>query len=222
MQAKQGRIGVGAERVDVVQKQVLELRAFGKEAGKHAVAKEVRHFVPMADGMKALEGKIVRVVGRLAGGARPTDERIAKAVAHLLLLFVKDLLRHFFPRETQVAHGRHQAQPDGFARRKPQRPIVTVVLLMSEELRQRRVREVARREDMRQRGAKRAGHAAALGQMRLDERAMPAAQFAERVQRFHHARALRPARAGTRGQRDDGELAATERLLAQQAPPLYL
>ena len=47
--------------------------------------------------------------------------------------------------------------------------------------------------------------------MRLDERAMPATQLAERVQRLHHARPLRPARARARSQGDDGDLATLNR-----------
>ena len=47
--------------------------------------------------------------------------------------------------------------------------------------------------------------------MRFDERPVRAGEFAERMQRFHHARALRPAAAHAGGQRDHGEFAARDR-----------
>ena len=70
--------------------------------------------------MQALERKVVRVIGGFPGGARPVQQRGAQALADFLLLLIEPLLRHFLPRETQVAHHRHEAQPDGFAGREEQ------------------------------------------------------------------------------------------------------
>ena len=73
----------------------------------------------------------------------------AQAVAHLLLLLVEHLLRHFLPDEPQVAdHGNH-AQADRFAGRQEQRPVVAVVVLPGEEFLGRRVGQVAGGEDVR-------------------------------------------------------------------------
>ena len=53
---------------------------------------------------------------------------------------------------------------------------------------------------------------AAFGQVDFDEGAVLAAQFGERMQRLHHARALRPAAADSRRQRDDRDLPVRKRL----------
>ena len=47
-----------------------------------------------------------------ASGARPVDEGVAQAVAHLLLLLIQYLLWHFLPDETQVPDSGDQAQAD--------------------------------------------------------------------------------------------------------------
>ena len=77
-----------------------------EERGERAVAQEIRDFVKVADGMQALEREIVAVVGRLARALGPAAERGAQRVADFLLLLVEHLLRHFLPREAQVARGR--------------------------------------------------------------------------------------------------------------------
>src|ERR1041385_8800224 len=54
----------------------------------------------------------------------------------------------------------------------------------------------------------------AFRKMYLDEAAMAAAEFAERVERLHHPRAFRPAAADTAGERDHGDAAFGQRLHA--------
>src|SRR4051812_23480765 len=56
--------------------------------------------------------------------------------------------------------------------------------------------------------------AAALGQVRLDERPVLATEARERVQRLDNTRALRPSAAAARRERHDGDLAIRDRLPA--------
>src|SRR5262245_13352657 len=86
-----------------------------------------------------------------------------------------------------------------------QRRVVTVVLLRREERLRRIVREIAGRDDVRQRRAELAADAAALGQMRLDERAMLPAELAVRIQGFDDAGSLSPPASRARGEADDGD-----------------
>ena len=105
----------GAERIDIVDKEGAKLRARGEEAGERAVFEEVRNLDPVADGVEALTGEVVGVVGALADGAGPVGEGGADAVAHFLFLFVEFLLRGFFPSEDEVADGGDEAEADGAA-----------------------------------------------------------------------------------------------------------
>ncbi len=193
-----------------------------EESGEDAVAQQVRHLVPVADGVEALERQVVGVVGGLAGGAGPADERRAEALAHLLLLLVEDLLGHLLPGEAQVAHGGDEPQADGPPRREEQRALVAVPVHPLEELGDRLVREVAGGEDVGEVGAGLAGDAAGLGEVGLDEGAVAAGEPAERVQGLDHAGALRPAAPGAGGQRHHGDLAPSQRgepSLAEPAVP---
>ena len=104
-----------AERINIMDEERAELRAGGEEAAERTVFQEVRDFEPVTDWVEALAGKIIRVVGTLAGGARPMGERGADAVAHFLFLFVEFLLGGFLPREEEVAHGGNEAEADGAA-----------------------------------------------------------------------------------------------------------
>ena len=122
MPAQQGGINIGSQRVDVVEQQILQLRALRQQPRQDAIPQEIGHFIPMADGVQALERQVVRVVAGLARAAGPIDEGVAQAVAHLLLLLIEDLLRHFLPDEPQVADGGDHAQADRFAGREEQRP----------------------------------------------------------------------------------------------------
>ena len=63
---------------------------------------------------------------------------------------------------------------------------------------------------MGQRETSLASDAAALGEVRLDEGAVLSAKFAERMERFDHARALRPAAARARREGDNGDLSGAQ------------
>ena len=106
-------------------------------------------------------------------------------------------------------------KPDRFARREQQRALVAVVVLARQKFLGRRVGQVAGGEDVRQRRAGLARNAPALGQVRFDEGAVAPAQFAERMQRLDHARALGPAAAGAGGQGDHRHLAVPQGLQAE-------
>ena len=93
---------------------------------------------------------------------------------------------------------------------KQQRPGVMIILLPAQKFLRGRVRQITRREDVRQRLAGELADAAALGEVRFNEGPVRAVEFAERMQRLHHARALRPAAAHAGGERDHGEFAARE------------
>ena len=74
----------------------------------------------------------------------------------------------------------------------------------------RRVREIARRENVRDLGAVTRGRVAGFREMDLGETAVLAGKFGERVKGFDHAGALGPTRADASGVGDDGAFAATE------------
>ena len=96
----------------------------------------------MPDRMEALEWKIVGVVAGFANRLGPADERRAQGVAHLLLLLVENLLRHFFPGKAKVALGGNHAKTNGAARRKMQWSGVGIVSDGIEEVTGRAVSEV--------------------------------------------------------------------------------
>ena len=97
MQTEQCGIQIGAQRVDVVKKEIFQMRPLRQQSSQDAIAQNIRDLVPMADRMEALERRVVRIIVRLACTARPMDQRVTQAIAHFLLLFVKHLLRHLFP-----------------------------------------------------------------------------------------------------------------------------
>ena len=125
-----------------------------------------------------------------------------QALAHFLRLLVEQLLRHFLPRKAQIAHHRHQPQSDIRARREQQRTVIVVMLLRLEPGRHRVMRQIARRNDVRQRTAAQAADAAALRQVGFDEIPMLAGNLRKRIERLHDARALGPAAAHAARQRD--------------------
>src|ERR1051325_3653984 len=88
---------------------------------------------------------------------------------------------------------------------------VAVVVLAREKLLRRPMRQIARREDMRNRRACLPRLAPALGKVRLHESAMLPREVAERMQRLDDARALRPAAAGAGGEGDHGQLTFLKR-----------
>jgi hypothetical protein len=110
MVAEEDRIRVGAQSVDVAEQELSQLGALPQEAGEHTISEKVRDFIEVTDRMEALEWNVVRVVGGLSFGLSPLYERLTEVLSQLLLPFVEKLLRHFFPGESQVAHGRNQAK----------------------------------------------------------------------------------------------------------------
>jgi len=139
-----------------------------------------------------------------------------EAVAHLLRLLVQQLLGHVFPGEAQVTRHGHEPQPDGPTLRQVQRSGIAVAVVIAQRLGDGVVGQIGRRDDVRDRRAGESAHAATLGQMRLDERAVLAVQLAEGVQGLDHAGALRPAAPDAAGQSHDGHFAAAQRLPASR------
>ena len=81
--------------------------------------------------MEALLRGVVGIVGSLTGTLRPSDERVAHAVPHLLGLLVQLLFRSFFPMEPQVPNHGNEPQSDATARREQHGsriPVVAVCL----------------------------------------------------------------------------------------------
>src|SRR2546428_434527 len=196
---------------------MVQLRALTKQFREDTVAEQVRNFVPVADRVQALEGRIVRVIAGFARLARPAEQRRAQAVPHLLLLLVQQLLRHLFPREPQITHGGNQPQTHRAARRKQERALVAVVVLAREELGRRTVREIARGDNVWQWHADAARNAAAFRQVDLQKSAVAPGKVAERLKRLYDPRALSPAAAGARREGSDGDLAAAQRVEARLA-----
>lgn len=67
VEAEDGGVEVGAERIDVVKEEVTQLGTLLEEVGDHAITEEVGDFEPMSNRMKTLEGEIIGVVGGFAG-----------------------------------------------------------------------------------------------------------------------------------------------------------
>ena len=89
VQTQQPGVYVGPERVDVVQHQVLQLRAFRQESPECAVAEQVGNLEPVSYGVEALQRQVVRVVVATAGRLGPTDQCGMKTLAHFLSLLVQ-------------------------------------------------------------------------------------------------------------------------------------
>ena len=132
--AEEGWIDIGPEGVDVVEHEGFQAGALGEKTGEGAVEEEIGQLIEMPDGMQALEREVAGVIARLPRPARPADEGGAEGIAHFLLLLVERLLRHFLPRETQVALGGDHAQADGAAGGKMERAGVAVVAVVLQEL----------------------------------------------------------------------------------------
>ena len=216
VKAEDGGIDIGAQRVDIVHHEMLQLRPFGQQLGQHAVAQQVGDFVPVADRVQALLRQVVGVVAAFAHASRPADQRSVQAVEHLLRLLVEQLLRHFFPGKAQVARHGDQAQADDPAGRqvaagRDSRSCWRTARVSAIGL----VGQVAGGDDVRHGRAGQTAHAAALGQVDLDEAAVFAAELDERIERFDDAGPLVQRLPAPAGQRDDGHLAIRERLQAE-------
>ena len=127
---------------------------------------------------------------------------------------VQHLLGHLLPLEAQVPNHRDQSQPDAPSLGQLHRAGIAIAPDPFEELRRRTLGEVARREDMGRNSAVLAAGLPRFREMRLDERPMPSAQLAERMQRLADAGALGPARTGAGRERHDGDLSGSQRGLA--------
>ena len=169
VQPEQSGVEVRAERVDVVDQQVLQSRPLGEEIAENAVAEQVRHLVPVADRVEALQRFVVGVVGPLPGGLCPADERGLDTFADLLLLLVEHLVRGLLPSEAQVADHRHQPQPHRHSWRGQHRTGIAVGAVLLEVAADRVVREVAGGEDVRDCDTESVRGSAALGEVDFEE-----------------------------------------------------
>ncbi len=97
-----------------------------------------------------------------------------QAVEHLLRLLIEHLVGHLLPGKAQVAGHRHEPQPDRPALGEMERARIVIALFLAQERGNRLVGEVRRRDHVGDRHAALGADAPALGQVRLDERAMPA------------------------------------------------
>ena len=70
---------------------------------------------------------------------------------------------------------------------------------------------------MRQRSACQTARQAAFGEMNFEKRTMLSGEFAERIQRLDHARAMRPAASRAARQRHDRHASACQRIQADLA-----
>src|SRR4051812_20411797 len=100
-----------------------------------------------------------------------------RAGANFLLLFVEHLLRHFLPGEAKVANHRHEAETDATARREQHRAGVAVVLLATEIIFDRAMREIAGGDDVGNRAPGEFTDAPALGQMEFNKSPMRTAEL---------------------------------------------
>jgi hypothetical protein len=210
MEAEEGGVEVCAERIDVMKEEELELGALLQQPGQGAVPEEVGDLVPMSDRMQALQGKVVGVVGGLAGRCRPVEEGLAEAVADLLLLFVQALLGHFLPGEPEVADGGDESQADAAAGREEEGSGELKVGVLIEEGLNGLVGEVAGGDQVGGWGAGGLARATAFGEVDFEEGTVLSGEAAERIERLDHARALRPARCGTGREGDHGDFPLTE------------
>jgi hypothetical protein len=165
----------------------------------------------MADRMKTLERDIVNVVHGFTRISSPIHQSLAEAVPDFLLLFVQYLLRHLLPEETQIPSGRNHAQADRLSRREKKGPLVTVLVIASEKLLDGFMCEVASGENVRDCCTNLPRGAPALGEVRFNESAMAASQFAEGMQRFDDSGTLGPSAPRASRQRNDGSLAFPKR-----------
>ncbi len=181
---------------------------------EHAVAQQVGHLVEVAGRIEPLDRHVVGVVGSLALAPGPVEDRAAAGVADLLLVLVERLVAGLFPEEGQVAGHRDQPLADRLAAREVDRAVVAVVA-------GRRAGGARSRRASGSWSSRRAGSSipsgrcdlAGLGEVDLQEAAVPAGELDERIDRLDHAGAGRPAAADAGGERDDGDLAPA------RAPP---
>ena len=194
------RIEVGAERIDIVQHDGLELRMFGEQRGEYAVAEEVRNLIPVSMRIKALPRHVVDIIVPLAPGASPIHHRRAGGLTHFLLLFVQHLLRHLFPQKVQIAHHGDEALPDRAPGRQIDRVHPFVPRLAPQVGRDRRMGQVAGGDDVRDDGGILSGGFPRFGQVNIEEAAVLPLDLHEGIERFDDPGALRPAAADPGGQ----------------------
>ena len=136
MLPEHGGIGIGAERVDVVQHEIFELRIAPREfLREHAVAAGGLEFHTSGRWDAGIAVGRCRCSRFLTHGAGPTDEGGVQALADFLLLLIENLLRHFLPGEAEIALGGNEPQADGAATRKMEWAGVVVAIVTLEILR---------------------------------------------------------------------------------------
>ncbi len=121
------------------------------------------------------------------------------------------------PHEPQITHHRHRTSP--VALPDDNASGVMLIIFSAAKNVDRRMCQITRRDHMRQAGAVLLVTAPALRQMHLQTRPVLPAELAERMQRLHHASALRPATAHARRQRHDGHFAILQLLCPTRYHP---
>src|SRR5437879_5142830 len=158
-----------------MKKQIPELRTFPQQPQQNSISEKIGNFVPMPNGMQALQRDVIAVIRRFSSVASPADERRSQTLPHLLRLLIQDLLRHLLPKKAQVVLRWNHAQPDRTTRRKQQRARIVVVALRLQKFLNRLMSQIARGENMRQRDTCLLAGFPTLGQVCFDERSMPPA-----------------------------------------------
>jgi len=119
-----------------------------EQAAEDAIAEDVRYFIPVAYGVKALERKVVSVVASFSALLRAGDEGGARAFANFLGLGIEDLLRCGLPSKAEVPHHGNHTKPDAAARREVERALVAVIVLEPKKVVGGVVGEVAGGDDV--------------------------------------------------------------------------
>ena len=84
-----------------------ELWLLLEHGAERPVENEITHFKEVPHRVKALKGKVVRVVACFALLMGPVDESGARGFTNFLLLFVEALLSKFFPSEAEIVFSRN-------------------------------------------------------------------------------------------------------------------
>ena len=95
----------------------------------------VGNLIPVSDRMNALCRQIPAIVACLTLAGRPVQQRLACAVADLLLSRFKLLLLQLLPGELQIDHGRDESQTDRAPGRKQQLAGKAIARLAVEQVR---------------------------------------------------------------------------------------
>ena len=192
------------------------IRSCGRSASRRASTPLRSRFgtsIPVADRMQALQRQVVGVVARLRPRRAPSRSSAARRLSRTFCCCSSSIccgISSHAKRRSRVH--RHQPQADAASRAKAGAARRSRNCRRALEIRlDGVVREVARREDVRQRRAAERADAPALREMHLEKVRCRPPSLAERMQRLDHARALRPAAADAGGERDDRDFACAQR-----------